>query len=107
VYLVDSAKKAEPPLLDQHAYGMVISSKYRRKIIELLANSSPKTPTEIAEQTGAAINNVSNYLTTLQELGLVCCLNKELRKGRLYTLTDKGKQIHRALTCNFPVALPS
>lgn len=102
-----STKKAEPPLLDQHAYGIVKSSKHRSKIIELLANSSPKTPKELAEQTGAALNNVSNYLATLQELELVCCLNNELRKGRLYTLTDKGKQIHRAMVSNFPVALPS
>jgi DNA-binding IclR family transcriptional regulator len=86
---------------------MVKSSKHRGKIIELLANSSPKTPTELAQQTGVAVNNVSNYLATLQELGLVCCLNNELKKGRLYALTDKGKQIHSAMVSNFPVALPS
>jgi len=100
-------KKAEPPLLDQHAYGMVKSSKHRSKIIELLTNSSPKTPKELAEQIEVALNNVSNYLATLQELGLVRCINNELRKGRLYTLIDKGKQIHYAMVNNFPVILPS
>ena len=73
----------------------------RGKIIELLANSSPKTPKELAEQTGVVLNNVSNYLATLQELGLVCCLNDELRKGRLYALTDKGIEIHRAMIVIF------
>jgi DNA-binding CsgD family transcriptional regulator len=30
----------------------------------------PKTPKEIAEETAGAINNVSNYLSTLRKLGL-------------------------------------
>ncbi len=82
--------------LDQRAYGKVKSSKHRTKIINLL-KSSPMTPKELAEQTGAALNNISNYLATLRELGLVKCLNNDLRKGRVYALTDKGKEIHSAL----------
>ena len=89
----------------QHAYGMVKSSEHRSKIIELLANSSLRTLKEVAGQAGVALDNVSTYLATLQELALVCCLNNELRKERLYTLVDKGKQIHRAMASNFPVAL--
>lgn len=91
--------------LDQHAYGKVKGSKYRSKIVKLLAESSPKTPKELAEQTGAALNNVSNYLATLSELGLVKCLNEDLRKGKLYTLTHKGKEIYSALISNVPVVV--
>jgi len=91
--------------LDQHAYGIVRSSKHRSKIIELLAGSSPKTPRDLAEQTGVALNNVSNYLATLRELGLVKCLNDDLRKGRVYALTSKGKEVYSALISNVPVVV--
>ena len=64
---------------------MVKSSEHRSKIIGLLANSSPRTLKEVAGQAGVALDNVSTYLATLQELALVCCLNNELRKERLHT----------------------
>jgi DNA-binding transcriptional ArsR family regulator len=70
-----------------------------------LLKSSPRTPKELAEQTGVALNNVSNYLATLRELGLVKCLNKDLKKERVYALTDKGKEIHGALISNIPVVV--
>jgi DNA-binding MarR family transcriptional regulator len=65
----------------------------------------PKTSKELTEQTGAALNNVSNYLATLLELGLVKCLKDELRKGRMYALTNKGKEIYGALISNEPVVV--
>ena len=88
---------------DQHTYRMVKNSKHRSEIIKLLAKSSPKTPKEIAQETAVAINNVSNYLSTLRKLGVVCCLTDELRKGRAYTLTAKGREIYGAMISNVPV----
>jgi len=93
--------------LDQHVYGIVKSSKHRTRIIKLLAQSPPKTPKELAEQIGVALNNVSNYLATLRELGLVKCLNDDLRKGRVYALTNEGKEIYGALISNEPVVVSS
>jgi predicted transcriptional regulator len=54
-----------------------------------------------------AINNVSNYLSTLRKLGVVCCLTDELRKGKAYTLTAKGKEIYGAMMSNVPVKVSS
>ena len=35
-------------------------------------------------------NHLSNPLKQLKEYELVECINPEVRKGRLYRLTDKG-----------------
>lgn len=81
-----------PITMDYRALGKVKSSRHRSKILELLSES-PKTPKELARQTGLHLSNLSNYLTDLRKLGLVACLTNDLRKGRIYTLTEKGKEI--------------
>jgi len=83
--------------MDYDVLGRVKSSRHRSRIIESLSKS-PKTPKELAEQTGLNISNLSNYLSDLGRMGLVVCLNDKLKKGRIYTLTDSGKKVHRSLT---------
>ena len=90
--------------MDYHAFGKVKASKYRDKIIRLL-HKSPMTPKELAQQTGLKLSNTSNYLSTLRELGLVRCLNDNLRKGRrMYALTEKSKEFYSVIS-NVPVVL--
>ena len=36
---------------------------------------------------------VSNPLNRLEELGLVECVNPEVKRGKLYRLTEKGEEI--------------
>jgi DNA-binding MarR family transcriptional regulator len=88
--------------MDYIALGKVKSSKYRDKIIRLLYRS-PMTAKELAEQIGLELSNTSNYLATLQELGLIRCLNDTLRKGRMYALTEKGREIYSGLISDLPV----
>ena len=56
-----------------------------------------KIPSQIAKDTGIVQNHISNSLRQLKEHELVECINPEVRKGRLYRLTDKGDEIVRGL----------
>ena len=52
-----------------------------------------KIPTQIANDSGVLHNHVSNVLRELKEKELVECLNPESRKGRLYRLSEEGRDI--------------
>ena len=64
-------------------------SKYRTKAIKSL-EESPKIPSVIARDSEIRTNHISKVLGELKEHELVECINPEVRKGRLYRLTDKG-----------------
>ena len=67
-------------------------SQYRSKILKSLSEDV-KMPSEIAKDTGIVQNHISNSLRQLKEHDLVECINPEVRKGRLYRLTDDGEEI--------------
>lgn len=67
-------------------------SGYRTNVIKSL-DGYPKMPTEIAKSVGTVPNNISLTLKHLKEHGLVECMNPEVRKGRLYRLTEKGRKV--------------
>lgn len=54
-----------------------------------------KIPFEIAEDTEIFQNHISNTLKQLKEYELIECINSEVRKGRLYRLTDKGEEVNK------------
>ena len=67
-------------------------SKYRTKAIKSL-EENPKIPSVIARDSGIRTNHISKVLAELKEHELVECINPEVRKGRLYRLTDKGDEV--------------
>ena len=67
-------------------------SKYRSKVLKTLANDA-KMPSEISKDTGIVQNHISNTLRQLKDHDLVECINPEVRKGRLYRLTDDGEEL--------------
>lgn len=64
-------------------------SSYRVKVLKSIGDDV-KIPTEIANESGILRNHLSNVLRELKENELVECINPEVRKGRLYRLTDEG-----------------
>ena len=56
-----------------------------------------KIPSEIANDTEIFQNHISNTLKQLKEHELIECINPEVRKGRLYRLTDKGDDLIKNL----------
>lgn len=67
-------------------------SSYRVKVIRSL-EKDVMVPTEIAKDSGILPNHISNVLRQLKEKELVECINPEVRKGRLYRLSDEGLDI--------------
>jgi len=67
-------------------------SKYRTKVMKSL-NGEILIPTQIAKNSGIRTNHISKILSELKAHELVECINPEVRKGRLYRLTDKGEEM--------------
>lgn len=72
--------------------GYVKSSNYRTKVLKSLAGEI-KMPSQIAKDSNIKRNNISATLKQLREHNLVECINPEVKKGRLYRLTNKGEKI--------------
>lgn len=71
-------------------------SKYRLKTVKAIGDEV-KIPKEIAKDSGILPNHISNVLRQLKEKEIVECLNEEMRKGRLYRLTEKGKEVNNII----------
>lgn len=70
----------------------VNNSSYRVRVLRTLG-SDVKMPTEIANDSGILPNHISNVLRQLKENDLVECINPEVKKGRLYRLSDEGLKL--------------
>lgn len=71
-------------------------SKYRTKVMKTLEDEV-KMPSQIAKDAGIIQNHISVTLRQLKEHGLIECINPEVRKGRLYRLTDDGEKVVKNL----------
>ena len=67
-------------------------SKYRTKVMKAL-DGEVLIPSQIAKNSGIRTNHISKVLSELKVHELVECINPEVRKGRLYRLTDKGEEV--------------
>ena len=67
-------------------------SQYKLKVMKSL-DGEVKIPSEIANDTEIFQNHISNTLRQLKEHKLIECINPEVKRGRLYWLTDKGERI--------------
>lgn len=72
--------------------GFVLSSEYRQKVLAELEKGI-RTPKQVSKDTNIQINHVSNILKELSDKNLVSCKTPELRKGRLYQITNKGIEV--------------
>ena len=72
--------------------GYVQISEYRTKVVKSL-KGDVKIPSVIAKDSGIRTNHISKVLSELKTHELVECLNPEVRKGRLYRLTEKGEGV--------------
>ena len=71
-------------------------STYRTKVMKSL-DDEVKIPSQIAKDSDILQNHISAVLRQLKEHEVVECINPEVRKGRLYRLTDKGDEVIKNL----------
>lgn len=74
----------------------VKNSTYRTKVMKSLEDDV-KIPSQIAKDAGIVQNHMSNTLKQLKNHELVECINPEVRKGRLYRLTETGEEVVKNL----------
>ena len=67
-------------------------SKYRTKVMKSL-DGEVLIPSQIAKNSEIRTNHISKVLGELKAHELVECINPEVRKGRLYRLTEKGDEL--------------
>lgn len=70
----------------------VKNSVYRTKVMQSL-KKYPMMPSELARKTGINTNHVSTTLAHLKKHDLVVCINPEVKRGRVYKLTEKGEEV--------------
>jgi len=75
--------------------GYVLRAKNRKRII--IALNEPKLPSQLAGELELHISHVSRTLNQLQKVEIVECLTPEEKVGRLYRLTEKGKEIRNRI----------
>ena len=83
-------------LIDWNAFGFVLASGYRQKVLLSIENN-PKTPKEISNETGLYLTHVSTTIAELVKVDLIKCLTPALRRGKIFDLTNKGKEIEKEL----------
>lgn len=87
---INSMSKENDELLKLTSYVQI--SKYREKTLKSIGDEV-KIPTNIAKDSGIRTNHISKVLSELKNKEIVECINEEARKGRLYRLTDTGKEV--------------
>ena len=78
--------------MDEKTIKYVNRSKYRVNTLQAIGDGV-KMPKEIARDSGILQNHISNVLRELKDKDLVECLNPDVRKGRLYRLSDDGLEM--------------
>ncbi len=74
---------------DYDTLGKVIASPNKQKILYIL--NIPKTPKQIAKATNLNFPTTSKTIKELETLNLIEIKNKQLRKGKIIVLSNKGK----------------
>ena len=74
----------------------VNKSTYRLKVVKSL-NTEAKMPREISADCNILPNHISNVLKQLRENEIVECINPEVKKGRLYRLSEDGLKVLKKL----------
>lgn len=64
-------------------------STYRKRAFKTIGNKV-KMPKDIAQDGGILQNHISTVLSQLKDKNLVECINPDIKKGRLYRLTEDG-----------------
>jgi len=71
--------------------GYIKRSPNRTQALELLINFT--MPSELGKKIGISLTHASKIIRELNSKNMISCLNKNLKVGRIYVITFKGKEI--------------
>lgn len=90
-----TTKKKSESKEDYHLLGKILAAPNKQKIMYSL--SIPLTPKEIVKKTDLNFPTVSKNIKDLEDLGLLSVENKDLRKGKVVLINNKGKNVLKDL----------
>jgi len=76
-------------------YGWVMRGNQRRKVLRVL--NKPRLPAELRNEAEMSLTNVSKTLKSFEAKGIVKCLTPQNRTGKIYGLTERGKQLRQEM----------
>ena len=82
--------------MDWEAVGFVKASNIRAEVLRKLA-ARPMSPKELKDELSLHFSQVSLVLREMRDMKLVTCLTVERSKGKIYGITDLGKQVLQRL----------
>jgi len=82
---------------DWKTIGEIISHKLKTKILFLIS-SKIHTPSEISRNLNVSLSHVSNQIRYLREKMIIECKNPSAKKGRLYAITEYGKEVIKIIS---------
>jgi predicted transcriptional regulator len=77
--------------------GFIKASSHRQQILASL-NVRPLTPKELSKNLDIHLSQVTRNLREMEQRELVYCLTPNLRKGRIYRISEEGKKLLSQLT---------
>ena len=81
-------------IMDWQKYAWVKRGSRRQKTLELLCKASnPQTINDIHQKSKIAISQASATTAELEDAGLIKCLNSEDKIGKLYVITEEGREL--------------
>jgi len=81
--------------MDWELYSWVMRGNQRRKIMKSL--NKPKLPTELKSEANMSLTNVSKILKSFKSKGIAKCLTPQNKTGKVYSLTERGKNIRKEM----------
>ena len=72
--------------------GKIKSSEWRFKVLKILKENM-KTPSELSKEANISSSHISEVIKDLREMKLIECKNPNLRKGKIFSITNLGKEI--------------
>jgi DNA-binding MarR family transcriptional regulator len=80
--------------MDWQKYAWVKRGKRRQKTLELFNKAvSPLAINDIHVRSKIALSQASATIAELENAGLIECLNSQDKIGKLYRITEEGKEI--------------
>lgn len=84
-------------MVEKDLIGFIKAGKYRLTMLREIEKTEYITPKELSEKLDMLLPQVSRTLSRLSERNLIKCTTPKRKKGRIYQLTEKGKEVLQIL----------
>jgi DNA-binding transcriptional ArsR family regulator len=77
----------------KNLYGYLLSSKVRKRILEVLQTKKALPPKDISKNINNTQQNISKELINLTKKGLIECITPAQKRWTIYMITKLGREV--------------